>query len=83
MTLMHEVFRSGELHVNTLRLENHSNVPANGIRRGAHFGSHDRGTTGAGQHQGGEDAEHRGLPAPVRAKKSEDLCRTDFERDAL
>ena len=77
----HQVLFRRELDVDALRLKNHSNVAAHQRRLARHVVSHDQRAAAGGQHQGGENAEGRGLAAAVGSKQAKDFSRTHIKRN--
>src|SRR5579862_6030338 len=65
MALMPKILVGCELRVDALRLEYNANLAAEARGLQCRIATHDDGTAAGRDHQGGKDAEKRGLPAAV------------------
>src|ERR1700682_117322 len=83
MSLMPEILIGGELPIDALRLEYHSNLPTylGGVL--CRIASHHERTTGAGYHQRGKNPEERRLSAAIRTQQAKQLRRTHLERNSI
>src|SRR5579863_3108625 len=83
MSLMPEVLGRGQLHINTLRLENYANLPPQIVRITRDIEAHDRSASPDRNHQRGEDAKQRGLAAAIGSQQPEKFGVTNIKRHAV
>jgi hypothetical protein len=83
MSLMPEIFVGRELEVDTLRLEDDTNLPPHPRWFLCRVATHDGGAPGRRNHQCGKDPEERGLAAAVRTQQAEQFCGAHVERNSV
>ena len=81
--LMPQVFRGRQLHINTLRLKNHTDVTANGIRISSDINVQNGRPATKRNHQCGENSKEGSLAAAVWAQKAEQFGCLHVKRDAI
>ncbi len=80
MSLMPKVFSGGQLNVDALRLEDHTNLAPQTVRVTSYIETHNRSVSAYRNHQGRENAKQRSLTAAVGSEQSEKFGVTNIER---
>src|SRR5271157_1784028 len=83
MSLMPEILGGGQLHVDALGLEDHTDLAAQTVGVAGNIESHDLGSSAYRNHQGGEDAKQRRLSTAIRSQQSEEFGLTHIEGDTV
>ena len=83
MALMPQIFGRGQFKINALRLEHDPDLTAHLVGLFGRVESHDHGAAASRDHQGREDAKHRGLAAAVGSEQSEQFGGADVERNSI
>jgi hypothetical protein len=83
MSLMPEILGGGQLYVDALGLEDHTDLAAQAVGVAGNIKSHDLGVSTNWNHQSGEDAKQRRLSAAIRSQQSEEFGLTHIEGDTV
>ena len=83
MSLMHQVFRRSELHIDALCLEDNANLVPQTIRISCYIVAKNYRAPSHRNHQGGENSKQSGFAAAIRPQQPKQFCWLHIKRYAV
>src|SRR6266576_200740 len=83
MALVPEILVGGQFFIDALCLKNYADLAAHCGRILRGIGVCNQGSTGGGNHEGGENSEKRGLAAAIGPQQAEEFGGANVERDVV